>query len=234
MRIEPEIDGVSIVLLGNFNPAIFTPAWFVLHGLLPQAVADSEELAKRAVAHPEISQFQTDWLNLQVTTDKFDVGTLLAPHIRVRDLVVRLFKEYLYHTPIKAFGINRNVHFRVRDFNARDRIGRKLAPIEPWGVWGQQLGDSGRQGGMVSLTMRQVIVEGRPAGDQINVTVEPSNRIPEGAPGVYVGINDHYTTGEADGQESGGRLMEILEQNFDSSVAYSKSIIDHTMSLVED
>ena len=36
MRIEPEISGVSVVLLGDFNPAIFTPAWFALHGLLPE------------------------------------------------------------------------------------------------------------------------------------------------------------------------------------------------------
>ena len=231
MRIEPEIDGVSIVLVGNFNPAIFTPGWFALYGLLPKDAADSAELL---VAHPELTHFRTDWLNLQVTTDKFNAETQLAPHVRVRDLVVRVFKEYLYHTPLRAFGINRNVHFRVRDISARDRIGRKLAPVEPWGVWGRQLGDSGRQGGMTSLTMGQVTVEGRPAGDQINVTVEPSNRMSEGAPGVYVGVNDHYTAGEADGHESGRRLMEILEQNFDSSVACGENIIDHIMSLVED
>ena len=231
MRIEPEIDAFSIVLVGNFNPTIFTPAWFVLHGLLPQAVADSAELL---VAHPEITHFRTDWLNLQVSTDQFSAETQLAPHVRVRDLVVRVFKEYLYHTPLRAFGINRNVHFRVRDISARDQIGRKLAPVEPWGVWGRQLGDSGRQGGMISLTMRQVTVEGRPAGDQINVTVEPSSRMSEGAPGVYVGVNDHYTTGETDGHESSGRLMEILEHSFDSSVVCGENIIDHIMSLVED
>ncbi len=230
MRIEPEIDGISIVVVGNFNPAIFTPSWFALYGLLSKSAADSAELG---VAHPEITHFQTDWLKLQVTTDKFNAETQLAPHVRVRDLVVRVFKEYLYHTPLRAFGINRSVHFRVRDFSARDRIGRKLAPVEPWGVWGQQLGDSGHEGGMISLTMRQVTVEARPAGDQINVTVEPSNRIPDGASGVYVGVNDHYTTGEADGHESSGRLMEILEQNFDNSVACSEDIIDHIMSLAE-
>ena len=231
MRIEPEIDGVSIVVVGNFNPAIFTPGWFALYDLLPKSAVDSAELG---VAHPEITQFRADWLTLQVSKDKFNAETLLAPHIRVRDLVVRVFKEYLYHTPLRAFGINRNAHFRVQDFGARDRIGRKLAPVEPWGVWGQQLGDSGRQGGMISLTMRQVTVEGRPAGDQINVTVEPSNRIPDGAPGVFVGVNDHYTADEPDGQQSSGRLMEILEQSFDSSVARSEDIFDHIMSLVEN
>ena len=229
MRIEPEIDGVSIVLVGNFNPAIFTPSWFALYDLLPKSVADSAELE---IAHPEITLFRADWLTLEVSKDKFKAETLLAPHIRVRDLVVRVLKEYLYHAPLRAFGINRNVHFRVPDFGARDRIGRTLAPVKPWGTWGQHLGTSGHQGGMTSLTMRQATVEGRPADDQINVTVEPSNRIVD-APGVYVAVNDHYTAGEADGHESGRRLMEILEQNFDSSVATGEKIIDHIMSLSE-
>ena len=44
MRIEPEISGVGVVLLGDFNPAIFTPAWFALHGLLPESAADNAEL----------------------------------------------------------------------------------------------------------------------------------------------------------------------------------------------
>ncbi len=230
MRIEPEIDGVSIVLVGNFNPAIFTPAWFALCDLLPKTVVDGANLQ---VAHPEITHFQTDWLNLQVTIEKFSAETLLAPHIRVRDLVVRVFKEYLYHTPLRAFGINRNVHFRVRDFSASDRIGRTLAPVEPWGTWGRRLGTKGHQGGMISLTMTQATVEGRPADDQVNVTVQPSNRILEDAPGVYVGVNDHYTAGETDGREMGRRLMETLEENFDSSVAGSENIIDHIMSLAE-
>jgi hypothetical protein len=230
MRIEPEIDGVSIVVLGSFNPAIFTPSWFAMYNLLPESTAASAELG---IAHPELTQFRADWLNIQVTTDKFNAETLLAPHVRVRDLVVRVFKEHLYHTPLMALGINRNVHFRVRDFSARDRIGRTLAPVEPWGTWGQRLGTSGNQGGMASLTMRQVAVEGRPAGDQINVTVGPSIHIVEGALGVYVGVNDHYTAGETEERQSGRRLMEILEQNFDGSLKYGENIIDHVMSLAE-
>lgn len=228
MRIEPEIDGVSVVVVGSFTPAIFTPAWFALYGLLPERAAVS---AEPQIIHPEITQFQTDWLSLQVTTDKFKAETLLAPYVRVRDLVARVFKEHLYHTPLRAFGINRNVHFRVRDFSARDRLGRKLAPVEPWGAWGRRLGTSGDQGGMVSLTMSQVTIEGRPVGDQINVTVEPSNRIVEGAPGIHVGVNDHYTADETDGRESGRRLMEILEESFDHSLACGENIIDHIMSL---
>ena len=44
MRIEPEISSVSVILLGDFNPAIFTPAWFALHDLLPKGAAESADL----------------------------------------------------------------------------------------------------------------------------------------------------------------------------------------------
>ena len=68
---------VSIVLVGNFNPAIFTPSWFALCDLLPKKVADSAELV---IAHPEITQFRADWLTLEVSKGNFKAETLLAPH----------------------------------------------------------------------------------------------------------------------------------------------------------
>lgn len=97
MRMEPDISEVNIVILGTFNPAIFTPAWFVLHELLPKSVTES---AKLQIANQWLTLFNTDWLSLQVETEKFSAGTSQAPHIRVCDLVVRAFKEFLYHTPL--------------------------------------------------------------------------------------------------------------------------------------
>ena len=229
MRIEPEVSGVSVVLLGDFNPAIFTPAWFALHGLLPESVADSADLQ---VAHQQVTEFAAEWLRLQVTVDKFSVETSQAPHIRLRDLVSRIFKEHLLHTPLRAFGINRNVHFQVKSLAERNRIGRTLAPVEPWGAWGQNLGLDGKHGGMTSLTMSQVSPQGRPTGGQINVTVEPSNRIGKGRTGVYVRVNDHYAIDNAE-LGSAERLMELFEDNFDTSLERSNGIIDHIMSLAK-
>ena len=228
MRIEPEISGVNVVLLGDFNPAIFTPAWFALHGLLPESVADSAELH---VANPQVTNFVADWLRLQVTVDRFFVETLQAPHIRLRDLVARVFKEYLHHTPLRAFGINRDVHFRVKSSTEQDRIGRMLAPVEPWGAWGRDLGLDGEYGGMTSLTMSGV-PEGRPTGSQINVTVEPSYRISNRRTGVYVRVNDHYAIDNAE-LGTAERLMELFEDNFDTSLERSNGIIDHIMSLAK-
>ena len=229
MRIEPEISGVSVVLLGKFNPAIFTPAWFALHDLLPKNATDNATLQ---IAHEQVTEFSTDWLRLQVTGERFIVETLQAPYIRLRDLVVRIFGEHLYHTPLNALGINRNVHFQVSDLAARDRIGRTLAPVRPWGDWGHDLGLDGEQGGMTSLTMTQCNPEGRPPGGSINVKVEPSNRIGQGRFGVYVRVNDHYAIDDT-GPDSGQRLIGLFEANFEKSLSRSDGIIDHIMSLAQ-
>ena len=230
MRIEPEIDGVTVVLVGNFNPAIFTPAWFALHSLLPESIADSAELE---VAHPQVTVFKADWLSLEVTPERFLFETVQAPHVRVHDLVLRVFNEHVYHTPLRAFGINRDVHFPVRSPNVRNQLGRSLAPVEPWGACGLELGLDGEHGGMTSLTMSQVSPEGRHAGGRINVKVEPSVRMGNGRTGVYVGVNDHYAIDGA-GLDAAGRLMDVFKDNFGASLSRSERIVDHVMSLVED
>lgn len=229
MRIEPEISGVSAVLLGDFNPAIFTPSWFALNGLLPERVAETAHLD---IASREVTSFNADWLRLMVVPDRFTVETLQAPYVRVRDLLVRVFEEYLSHTPLGAFGINRNVHFLLRNAAERDRIGRILAPVEPWGALVHQLELDGEQSGMTSLTMSQVNPQGRPVGGQINVTVEPSNRIGQGRFGLYVGVNDHYAM-DKKAPKASERLIALFEDNFEASLKRSETIMDHIMSLAE-
>ena len=198
-----------------------------MHGLLPKAAADSADLQ---VAHRQMTAFSTDWLRLQVTSDRFVADTAQAPHVRVRDLVLRVFKEHLTHTPTRSMGINRTVHFRVGGLVERDRVGRALAPVEPWGRWGLELGSDGEHGGMTSLTMSQIGPEGRPRGGRINVKVEPSTGIGDGRSGIFVEVNDHYAV---DGTDTGGssQLMAFLDRDFDTSIRRSDGIIDHIMSL---
>ena len=152
MRIAPEITGASLVLVGNFNPSIFTPAWFGWHDLLPERTVDVAELK---IAQPQITAFVADWLELNTVIERFAINTAQPPFVRLRDLGVRIFRERLPHTPIHSMGINRQVHFLVNSLDERDRIGRLLAPVEPWGDWGKQLQPDGRHGGMTSLTMTQ-------------------------------------------------------------------------------
>ena len=85
MIIQPEIDAAGVVVLGDFTPAVFTPAWFARHGLLSESAADSANLE---IASPTLTRFSTDWLSFHATVHRFDVHTAQAPHRRVCDLVV--------------------------------------------------------------------------------------------------------------------------------------------------
>ena len=229
MRIEPELSEVEVIVLGDFDPALFIPDWFVRHGLLPEPAAGEAGVSLIA---PPVTEFTFDWLHLQVSAGHFSAGTSQAPHVRVCDLVVRVFRERLPDTPLRAFEINRYVHFPVRSLDERDRIGRMLAPVEAWGGCVLNLGRDGEHGGMTSLTMSQLDPPGRAAGGRINVTVEPSNRIGDPRAGIYVCVNDHYPIDEA--SLATGRSTGILEENFDASLKRSDDIIDHVMSLAKE
>ena len=231
LRIEPEITGASLVMLGNFNPSIFTPAWFGWHDLLPDRAVDVAELK---IAQPQITAFRADWLELQIVPERFYISTIQPPFVRLQDLGVRVFREKLSHTPVHSMGINRQVHFLVKSTDQRDRIGRQLAPVEPWGDWGKGLQPDGCHGGMTSLTMTQVNIEGRSPGGLLNVTVQPSNRVGlKDNTGVFVEVNDHYTVEDRKSQNATSDILDLLEEVFEDSLLRAEQIIDQLMSLGE-
>ncbi len=226
LRIDPEIVGVQVVLLGDFNPAIFSPRWFSANGLIRETAADGADLQ---VIHQEVADFTADWLQIQVTRDRFVAASLQAPFLRLRDLVHRVFHECLFHTPLRAFGINYVVHFLVDSSATRDRLGTALVPLEPWGPWREQLNLDGRGGGMASLRVSQNRPAGRDEGGEINVVVAPSNRVGSSSgTGVFVRINDHFA-----GDGNAERLMVTLASEFEASLDQSEQIVDHIMSLAQ-
>lgn len=83
MRIAPELTGVSLVLLGNFNPSIFTPAWFGWHEMLPKKTVDVAELQ---ISQSQVSAFRADWLEFNAVTERFSISTTQPPFVRLRDL----------------------------------------------------------------------------------------------------------------------------------------------------
>ncbi len=219
------------MFLGSFNPSIFTPAWFGWNKLLPEGTVNVAELQ---IAQQQITSFRAEWLDLKVLPDRFSLNTNQHPFVRLRDLGVRIFREQLPHTPIHSMGINRHVHFLVKDQRERDLIGRRLAPVEPWGDWGEQLQPDGSKGGMTSITMSQIEVERRPTGGRINVTVQPSSQVGADSTGVYVEVNDHFTVENPQDVGATAEIVDLLEIQFEESISRSGHIIDIVMSLRED
>ena len=67
-----KLEGMSIVALGAFNPAIFQPMWFAANNLLRKKEASD---AKIEIIHRDVAKFSTEWCSLQVTAEMFNVET---------------------------------------------------------------------------------------------------------------------------------------------------------------
>jgi hypothetical protein len=229
--IEPEISNVSIVLVGNLNPRIFTPDWFARNQLLTAAEVETAEIT---IIHPQIAQFKTDRLEVNVEPGRFRATTTFAPHVWLLDLVIRTFGNLLVHTPIFKLGINREVHYPVASIEARNRIGHKLAPPKAWGEWGPKIeaGTGATHGGMTSLSMQQRALDDRPVG-HIQATVQPSGRIKDNR-GIYVLVNDNYELKNQEDVTGCEEIIELLTRNFDKSLDRSEWIVDQLMTIKDD
>lgn len=208
-RLRAEIQGLSFVLVGDFNPKIFHPLWFSHHGLIGEH--ESEE-AKIEVVHSDVSVFSLEWMRLQVTRDRFDLSTSQEPFFEViRDLVIGSF-QLLEHTPVKALGINYQAHFKMESEEKWHALGHRLAPKESWNKILKNPG------------MQRVAIKGeRPDGFKGNilVNVEPSSKIKHG---VYFAVNDHYEVDTGEGETGLKSLIEIIKQNWADSIERSTSI----------
>jgi len=192
MRIDPEISGASIVLVGSFNPRIFRPDWFQATGIIGDK---DSQTATIEIIHSAVSSFSLDWAKVRIDQNKFSIETSDPPAIRIRDLVLKTFKEFLTHTPVQHVGINRSVHFSVGSFETREKIGRTLAPHEPWGEWARQIpgnpNDLKLHGGMKSLLMTQVD-RGDGFRGAVTAKIEPSTLRQLDLHGIFMEVNDHF------------------------------------------
>jgi hypothetical protein len=229
VRIEPEYSGFSIVLIGNFNPVIFNPDWLYRHELVSEEEFDS---AKVNVIHPDICNFTLGKYIFDVNANQFSIATTIGPWVSVLDLMGRIFGEILIHTPVRQFGINRDIHFSVGSEAVRNKIGHMLAPIDVWGNFGAEIAKSegDLRGGMVRLTMQQ---SDRHNGFDVklNATVEPSSRI-KGGTGIFVQMNNDWSLPEKS-EDSTAKVIAQLGAAFEKSIQRSEGIVDHIMSLRE-
>ncbi len=225
MIFQPEISACSIKLIGQFNPAIFHPAW--LHSKRIEQI--NSEFAGDFITLREFAQFSIENRSYLVQTDRFQLATSTAPWVKILDITTKIFHEHLYHTPITAFGINHEVHFRLSSWAARVRLGRTLAPVDPWGKFGQDMDVEQRNltGGLQSLTMkRKSIVHG--SRFETNVTIEPSSKISDGT-GVYMRVNAHHSIeGVSDGYGS-EEAMSLLAERFEPTLEESETIFNTIM-----
>ncbi len=209
-------EGISIVLIGDFNPKIFQPAWFAAQEppLIPKLEAEEATIE---IIHPDVVIFQTDWFRLQVVREQFQVSTAQESRYEfLRDLVLGTF-QILQHTPVRGMGINKDIHWGVENEAVWHDFGHRITPKDIWkGIL--------EKPGLLSLTMQGVRTDSH--NGCVNVKVEPSNQI---RPGIYININDHYSVKEPEKVLGCNEIMDILRTCFYDSTKRSDKIVSDLM-----
>jgi hypothetical protein len=172
------LDSVTVVIRGNFNPALLSSAWMLTRGLI---VAEDAVEAKQQIVTPETASFETSWFKFFANREIIQITTEESEEFeRVRDLAVGGLKS-LPDTPIGVMGINRDVHFTVSSKTEWHAIGDRLAPKA---MWREILKDPGMN------TLAISALRSDEYSGSIQVIVQPSARFPLG---VFVSHNDHYS-----------------------------------------
>src|SRR6478609_780623 len=172
-----EVKEQSIVLIGNFNPAIFHPQWLARKDLIGSADADKASIT---VNHPDISEFQLSFCNIQVLVDRFSITSSQETHFKsIRDLVINILK-FLPETPVIQMGINLEHHYNFSDEKEYIQFGHIIVPKKP--LWDSITDDPGVE--KISIRFKQD--EGY-EGHKV-ITLNPSNKYKLG---VRLQVNDH-------------------------------------------
>jgi len=135
---------------------------------------------------------------LQVLQEQFSVTSNGPLTPAIKDLAVGAL-TLLPHTPVKALGINFFAHYRVATAQQYHKIGDVLAPKD---IWKKLYPDPNQSAGMIDVT---IAIEPAPRGekpatkDKLNLTVQPSAKIPSG---LYLAYNDHHELPPATSQTS--------------------------------
>lgn len=214
METKPDVQTLSLVLVGNFNPKIFHPSWLAKNELIRNHEAENANIE---LIHNDVSIFSLEWLKIQIMLDKFSAITEQEPYFEVtRDLVAGIFK-LLQHTPISAIGINRGAHIQMRSKDSWNELGHILAPKERWET-------ALKKPGTLRLSVRGERKD-EYSGHQ-NVRFEPSSRID---PGVFIEFNDHFNIVENKTTSTNDQLMDILIEKWETNKTEFDTIVDSLM-----
>jgi len=205
--VEPDSETFSIVVLGDFNPAILQPLWFSVNELISRQEADNADID---VIHKEFASFLISGIKVQVDHSRLGMTAMESQRgPTLRDLVIGTLL-ILDHTPLKAIGLNRDLVFEMESDEAWHGVGDRLAPKDDWIRI------------LESPGMQQIVVEGkRPdcSADRVHVRVQPS-----GTRKILIAVNQHYqlkTTEEAEVRERHNEAVRVLNDDWQSFFAYA-------------
>jgi len=211
-----QIQTLSLVFLGEFNPVIIQPFWLSSKKLIREQEAQT---AKIELIHNELVRYELDWVFVEISKNRFVLKTSKEPYFEpLKDLGLSIF-EILKETPIKALGINHIFHYALTNEKTYYEFGNKLAPLSNWNSF---LNDP-------RMLQLEILEEKRKDGLEgyYRVRIQPSDQKLNTKYGLSININDHFSlkSGET------GRNKELLNSLKNNWIASSKRAIEVTEEL---
>jgi hypothetical protein len=209
-----QIRNLSIVILGDFNPAIFQPAWFSEKKLIrEQEALDS----KIEIIHPDLTRIDFKWANLEIQRTRFELRTSLEPYYEpLKDLCISTF-ELLKETPLKVLGINHVFYFALKDKKAYYDFGNILVPLSNWDTF------------LNNPRVLELVVFEEDRQDKqkgfFRIQISPSEIKLNTPYALTININDHYSLNEGDFGRH-GEILTLLKKNWKTSFERSDKIIE--------
>lgn len=215
-----EIQGTTVVLRGKFTPAVFQPRWFADNKLIRRSEVAAADIK---VFHSSAVQFSVEWLDVEVTEDRLQFGTLQdAFYEALRDVTVSAL-ELMEDIELQVMGLNRMFHFELPSDEQWNDLGYRLVPKRGWD---EILDDPG---------MLSVYVQGRRSDNHegyIRVKAEPSLRVRHG---IYIEVNDHFDfQRNANERHRSLAVQEILRHEWDAAMKRGLAIAEKVVSLGGD
>lgn len=214
------------MLLGRFNPLIFSPEWLAKHGVIGPVEAEAARIEGIEVMAPNVTSIKLGSMKLLVEAERFMLVVADHPLIRAKDFAVTCF-NVLRHTPVHAIGLNYNATLVGSDENKWHRLGDQLAPKEPWGDF--LTGAKGKRlGGLRSIALDQIGCEVDERWTHTRLQFE----VQEG-PGMQalLNINNHFKLGSDDKPQTGLEAYRLIDELWEPAMKKSSELTNNILEL---
>lgn len=204
----PTYREANIVVVGNFNPAIFQPAWLRKHDLLPEyELLNAETTPHALVVASEYAALSFTSLRLEVYRERWILTTERPDWAADLGGLATSILSKLPETPVKAVGFNLSQHRPLR--------GDLAAVLKKWGPM-NALGE-------LAGTDYEPLpcVRARWGAFRVTLQLQPSLRQPRA---VWVALN--YERTDVPSVEA---LLQVLAEHWSPTLEHANGVADQVV-----
>jgi len=218
---ETVSEEASIVLVGNFNPKIFHPEWFIRK----EIIEDWDYSNDKIINLPDLTQLELpSSRKITVLLNQFTLRSSLASdHLALKDMVTSTF-SILGETPTAQMGMNYTSVIKLSNKSNWMKFSRDLAPHKYWeqavNYFDQIEQEKQDQLGLWDMTMNLPRPDDIPGHIRAKITVTSASDH-----SLTFSINNHIEIDES----AANTMVRILDEEWEKSLDLSKTLISNIM-----